>query len=63
MIAKKYYNLKPGEEFKLTRYDYDKRVFRREKEGATTILNKDGKPCSHDYKIYPPMVAVVWVEE
>lgn len=63
MKAVKYFNLNPGDEFKLTRHGYDKRVFRREEEGATTILDKDGKPCRHDYKIYPPMVAVVWVED
>lgn len=62
MRAVKYYNLNPGDEFKLNRVR-DKRVFRREEEGATTILDKDGKPCRHDYKIYPPMVAVVWVED
>lgn len=62
MRAVKYYNLNPGDEFKLNRVR-DKRVFRRETEGATTILDKDGKLCRHDYKIYPHMTMTVWVED
>lgn len=63
MLAVKYFNLNPGDEFKLTRHNYDKRIFKREEEGASIVKDAYGNPPRHDYKIYPPMVAVVWIEE
>ena len=62
LIKLTYKELNVGNEFIINRKN-DKRVFRKEKEGALQIKDADGFPCeSRNFHIYCYMDMPVWIE-
>ena len=53
-----YQDLQEGELFRITIKLNDKRIFRKDREGATEIKNSYGDPCN--YKEYPYLTMIVY---
>lgn len=63
LIKIAYKELKVGDEFIINLKKNDKRVFRKENDGALQITDAYGDPCAErDYRIYCYFDMPVWIE-
>lgn len=62
LIKKTYEELKIGDEFRIKKSN-DKRVFRKERNGALQIVDSDGYPCEkRGFRGYCYLTMPVWIK-